>query len=303
MSLDYDKLRQVLEAMPMKFADDSLKKNASAAQNVGLEVRVTRIYDGIGVHDRKDECQWCISRCGKDMTLQEAYAKGSFERHPGCECEIFYTTSKGTKRQTDWSTNTWTDMQDDDILENRKNYLVEDETTKKDLLLKGLRSGTPDDYIVKEHDPPVHIKTIEFNDMDQIDSVLKDFEEDVVGSSIETAIVITVDGNVYKCFGVKDQVYPDFDLGEKIRGSIISHFHPISSTEYSFSDTDRMLFFDYDLKCLRGKDDIYTYQMDRNIGSIDEIPEDGLRFEDYRHTLMIRDAKRFGFGYHRWKNE
>ena len=110
MSLDYDKLRKVLEAMPMKFADDSLKKNASAAQNVGLEVRVTRIYDGIGVHDRKDECQWCLSRCGKDMPLSEAYAKGTFERHPGCGCEVLYVVGKRVQRQSDWTRNEWEDV-------------------------------------------------------------------------------------------------------------------------------------------------------------------------------------------------
>lgn len=96
MSLDYDKLRKVLEAMPMKFADDNLKKNASAAENVGLEVRVTREYDGVGLSGGR-QCQWCLDRCGENMTLQEAYAKGAFQRHDGCNCIIEYTSNKGVK--------------------------------------------------------------------------------------------------------------------------------------------------------------------------------------------------------------
>lgn len=113
MSIDYEGLRNHIEILSLKAKDDSIKQNASASENAGLHTRVTRIYDNVGVHNRKDDCEWCLSRCGVDMTLQEAYEKGSFERHPGCGCEILYKTSKGTKRQTNWTNNTWTDVDDD----------------------------------------------------------------------------------------------------------------------------------------------------------------------------------------------
>lgn len=113
MSIDYEGLRNHIEILSLKAKDDSIKQNASASENAGLSTRVTRTYDNVGVHNRKDDCEWCLSRCGVDMTLQEAYEKGSFERHPGCGCEILYKTSKGTKRQSNWRNNTWTDVDDD----------------------------------------------------------------------------------------------------------------------------------------------------------------------------------------------
>lgn len=100
--------REAIEVLSLKVEDDSIRENAYASENLGLETLVTRRYDDVGVHDGKDVCQWCLARCGENMPLREAYAKGAFERHPGCGCELLYTTRRGTERQTDWTTNTWT---------------------------------------------------------------------------------------------------------------------------------------------------------------------------------------------------
>lgn len=83
-----------------KIVDATLRMNAEAHENAGLEVSVTRIYDGVGVHRRKDPCEWCLSRCGEDMTLAEAKEKDTFSRHPGCGCTIIYRSARGkvTKR-------------------------------------------------------------------------------------------------------------------------------------------------------------------------------------------------------------
>ena len=114
-----EEIKRVLETAIMKVADDNLKKNADTAENVGMEVTVTRRYDGVGLSGGR-ECKWCLSRCGEDMPYREAKDKGAFERHPGCGCEIDYITEKGIQRQTDWKTNTWTDVRDDAILKKRK---------------------------------------------------------------------------------------------------------------------------------------------------------------------------------------
>ena len=79
----------------MQIIDDAIRLNAEAHERAGMEVRVTRIYDGVGVHNRKDTCEWCTSRCGNQMTLEEAKAKDSFARHPGCGCTIVYTSARG----------------------------------------------------------------------------------------------------------------------------------------------------------------------------------------------------------------
>ena len=87
--------------------DNGIKYNARVHNNAGLDTVVTRKYDDVGVHNRKDPCQWCLARQGS-WTYEEAMANGVFERHPGCGCTITYTTKKGTDVQTDWTTNTWT---------------------------------------------------------------------------------------------------------------------------------------------------------------------------------------------------
>ena len=80
--------------------DDTQKINADIQSRSGLEVKVTRIYDRIGLRrgtKYRESCQWCLDRCGKDVPYREALAKGMFERHPGCSCEIEYTSKKGVK--------------------------------------------------------------------------------------------------------------------------------------------------------------------------------------------------------------
>lgn len=86
----------LLENVVQKVLDDSLRENASNAGGAGLEVRVTRTYDGKGLSGGR-ECHWCLDRCGENMTLNEAYNKGAFQRHPGCGCIIEYTSRRGEK--------------------------------------------------------------------------------------------------------------------------------------------------------------------------------------------------------------
>lgn len=79
-----------------KICDDSLKENAEFAGRAGLEVRVTRVYDGVGLSNDR-VCEWCKARECRNVTLADAYEIGAFQRHPGCECIIEYTSLKGEK--------------------------------------------------------------------------------------------------------------------------------------------------------------------------------------------------------------
>ena len=108
MGLLDDLSKKMAESSARNYSDESLKSNAENASNAGLEVRVTRIYDGVGLHNGKEKCQWCIDRCGENMTLQEAYEKGAFQRHEGCGCIVEYTSNKGvrtiqTGKYTGWN--------------------------------------------------------------------------------------------------------------------------------------------------------------------------------------------------------
>jgi hypothetical protein len=116
-----------VESFAQKAVTDTMSKNAREQSNAGVVVKVTRIYDGVGVHDREDECEWCLRRCCVDKPYSEAKKIGAFERHPGCHCEISYSTGKRTLIQTDWTKNEWTETQDRDILEARKTYGLDEE--------------------------------------------------------------------------------------------------------------------------------------------------------------------------------
>ena len=100
-----------------KTADRAMQMNAGFQSKAGMQVLVSREYDNKGIHTTDkgggEACQWCLSRCGSDVPYQEAYAKGMFERHPGCGCVITYKSSKGTYTQGkgQWENNSWDERQ------------------------------------------------------------------------------------------------------------------------------------------------------------------------------------------------
>lgn len=167
---------------------------------------------------------------------------------------------------------------------------------------KGLGAKIGGDGI-PEHEEPVILKRIDYNDKKSVIKELKNFEKDAINESIETACVITKTGEVFKCFGVEDRVFPDFDLKDKLKGSSVSHNHLIGETAYTFSVDDLSLFMEYDLEVLRGCDKKYTYEFTRDAMQIDVEPDDWMNFENYSHADIIRRAKEYGIGYRRWLNE
>lgn len=104
-----DETKNLLTNLAESHVDDAIKDNAGFQLDSGMEVTVTRRYDDVGVNHGKDECQWCLDRCGENVPYKEALAMGMFQRHPGCGCIIEYNTSKGTKVQADWTSNSWKD--------------------------------------------------------------------------------------------------------------------------------------------------------------------------------------------------
>ena len=166
---------------------------------------------------------------------------------------------------------------------------------------KGLAAKIGGDGI-PEHDEPILLKVIDYSNKNEVYQTLTEFEKYAIMDDVETACVITRDGKVYKCFGVKDQVFPNFDLGNELFGASVSHNHPITETSYTFSKADLTLFQQYNLDVLRGCDEKYTYELTRNASLIDEEPEDWDTFENYFHSSMIQKAKESGLGYRRWLN-
>lgn len=103
-----DSLKNLIVKESLGTVDATIRKNSAAADNMGLKCRIIRKYDGIGVHNRKDPCEWCLSREGEWDNYGEALAAGAFDRHPGCGCYISYEVGKTRT----WSTTagTWNDL-------------------------------------------------------------------------------------------------------------------------------------------------------------------------------------------------
>ncbi len=107
---DYTEVAAAVNQDTMNFAQNvatkTMKDNATFQNNVGYTVTVERIYDDVGVHNRKEPCQWCLDREGI-WEYSDALNNGVFERHPGCGCVIIYHAEKGPQIQTNWQSNQW----------------------------------------------------------------------------------------------------------------------------------------------------------------------------------------------------
>ena len=83
----------------LDFVDDFEKRNAEVRNGMGFTQTVIREYDGVGLNNGKEPCEWCIERAGT-WSYQEAIDNGVFERHVGCGCTI--EVVEGDQRSEDW---------------------------------------------------------------------------------------------------------------------------------------------------------------------------------------------------------
>ena len=112
--------------------DDFIQANAEVAYKAGLEPMIIREYDGVGVHDGKDACQWCLSRAGR-WSYGEAYDNGVFERHTGCGCTTTYVY--GDTSQDVWSKAQWETGNDEarkEAIKNKQDELLRNTKRKSE---------------------------------------------------------------------------------------------------------------------------------------------------------------------------
>ncbi|MCM1112878.1 MAG: phage minor capsid protein [Muribaculum sp.] len=164
----------------------------------------------------------------------------------------------------------------------------------------GLAAGIMDGVPV--HKAPEEIGILTDRTPDSIKSKLEEYEKLIVDETVENALVIEKDGTITQCFGDLNRVYLGVDLGDRLRGSYVTHNHPLgSNNEYSFSDDDINLFIDYDLEVLRGIDEKYIYELTRNADDIDEpIYFSEATEYDLRHSIILELARSLQIGYRRW---
>lgn len=153
-------------------------------------------------------------------------------------------------------------------------------------------------------DIPKHKKPELLEKLDKVDyniavDKLKSYENEIVTSDVENAIVITKKGEVWRCYGTENRVFPDSDLGDKLKGAYVTHNHPEKWTEYSFSSDDLTLYVEQELVVLRGCDNKFVYEFSGNAEDVDEYPKEWMNPENYRHACTVREATLNNIGYRR----
>ena len=167
--------------------------------------------------------------------------------------------------------------------------------------------GSTNKYTYENHPKPKKIGELKNMSEDNITKTLKDYEKQIKDDKIENAIVITTSGEIYQCFGNESNVWPDTDLGDKLKGAYVTHNHPKETTNFSFSSMDRGLFSKYELKIIRGIDYKYTYELNRNSSFKEKMPtveemESYLSGNDF-HLENVMYSYQYDIGYKRWKND
>ena len=154
---------------------------------------------------------------------------------------------------------------------------------------------------------PYKIGQIDARDAAQVKQVLDWAEPRIAAAPIENALIITKTGEIYHCTGGLNSLDKIIELGEKLIGATVTHNHPLGSdNEYSFSDADLRLFLEYKLGRLRGVDEKFIYEFNRNPKDRDV---NNFTYEDVtgdslgllaRHIRVIDLAGKNKIGYRRW---
>lgn len=233
-------------------------------------------------------CPDCARLAGQQFKLKDMQpGENAPPMHPICRCSTAAAMDQDEFEK-------WLAGKED-----ARKMLTKSEAEELRDLYKGLRSSGSNG-IIPNHKPPKFIRKL--LDSEDRREVLLSYEKRIADSELENAVVITKDGEVYHCYGNLNGVYPDVDLGDKLIGADVTHNHPRESdNEYSFSSSDLRLFDSYRLHCLRGIDYLFEYELDRNAENIDSDQKNIFDADvySYRHSMVIEEAHKYGFGYRR----
>ena len=155
---------------------------------------------------------------------------------------------------------------------------------------------------VKSSGSPVLLGNIASTEL--IRPTLEFFENQIVTREVENAIIITADNEIYHCVGNKNSIDSIEELGNKLKDAYVTHNHPIGSvSEHSFSGLDWSFFERYNLKILRGIEEKFVYELNRNKAdsNLSDLILDGdLDLHGGHNTILIK-ALNAGYGYRRWR--
>lgn len=197
-------------------------------------------------------CEDCQILNGQDFPVDEAEVGVNLPPiHPNCRCTILAKTG----------IDLFKDREGVNPLEGNPKF---EEWKKKYVKDKGLAAKVGSADGVPEHEEKKLLEQIDFSDTKLVKSRVRSYTEQIVmDNTKENAVCITKSGRIYHCSGIIDRVFPDYDLGNELKGAFVTHNHPISETHYSFSYADIFLFMEYDLEELTGVDEEYMYRIRR----------------------------------------
>jgi hypothetical protein len=175
---------------------------------------------------------------------------------------------------------------------------------------------------VELHEEKKLLEVIDGTNREMVESKIQEYTEQIRNKDTEQAVVITRTGKVYQCFGTKNSVYPDYDLGDQLIGADVTHNHPEEQTHYSFSGQDIGIFLNQKQQSLTGVDERYEYQMTRTpetreedisvidiqnkfsrkyyLEVLDQVAKDKLDIDtDQYHETCKKFAKEYHFRYER----
>lgn len=166
---------------------------------------------------------------------------------------------------------------------------------------RGLAAGNIDTVTI-EGTPPKLIGKLDNMTPVAIKKTLEYYEAQIVNAPIENGIIITAEGEVYHCTGDLNTLDTIVELDKKLYGAYVTHNHPIDSVnEYTFSRLDRDLFNNFNLASLRGVDEYFIYELNRDATFLDLEEEIPLIMEGYSaHRHNVQMARFFKYGYRRW---
>lgn len=164
---------------------------------------------------------------------------------------------------------------------------------------------------------------VDFNDQNQVDKALSDFEKRYANSDKEHCIIITTSGKIYEAHGGKWTVDTSI-LGDKMKGSINEHNHVYGESHYSFSREDLFSSVNDGSAIVCAFDEKYRYKMNLcNVSAsqeqvhsayraaVEEVNElkfldylDGgtaITFDNEQHEIISRTCERLGVLYERFE--
>lgn len=187
-------------------------------------------------------CEICRDIDGKDFPIEKMMpGDNAPPMHPNCRCST-------SAYMDDKAYNEW--------LDGYKEHGLNFAEWKNGRKLGGNNNSNGSAKSPK----PTRVGKLDDMSEGNIRKTLAEWEEKIIDQAFETAIIITKNGDIYRCDGDKNSVNINGLSDENLSGAWMTHNHPLKETYYSFSSFDISEALRHRFSLLRGVDEVYTYE-------------------------------------------